>query len=129
MTKAAALYQFFSSFGLPVYEENSVFDGNEPPAMPYLTVQLNTGAFDPNSNGQPLNVSLWYRSEVWTAINAKTEEISQGIGRHGVRLKCDGGFILIRRNDSNFAQSMGDPGDDRVKRKYISLTAEYFTND
>lgn len=129
MTKAAALQQFFSQFGLITYEENSVYSNDEPPEMPYLTYTLNTGAFDPDMNGQPFNVSLWYRSDSWVPINAKTEEISTAIGRHGVRLKCDGGFILIRRNDGNFAQSMGDMGDDRVKRKYISLTVEYFTND
>lgn len=129
MNKAAALYQFFSQFELPVYEENSVYDGDEPPVMPYMTVQLNTGAFDSELNGQPLNVSLWYRSDVWSACNAKSEEISRAIGRHGTVLKCDGGYILIRRNDSNFAQSMGDLSDDMVKRKYINLTVEYFTND
>lgn len=128
MTKAAAIQAFFSQF-LPAYEENSVFDMHEPPEMPYLTYQLTTGAFDPDSNGTPFTVSLWYRSELWVNANAKAEEVSRTIGRHGVRLRCDGGGILIRRNDSNFAQSMGDPSDDRVKRKYISLTIEYFTND
>lgn len=129
MTKAAALYQFFSSFGIPAYEENSVYDEDEPPAMPYLTYQLNTGAFDPNSNGAALSINLWYRSDRWIDINAKTEEISAAIGRSGKVLTCDGGYILIRRSDSNFAQTMGDNSDDKVKRKYISLMVEYFTND
>lgn len=128
MTKAAAIHAFFSQF-LTAYEENSVYDMDEPPAMPYITYQLATGAFDPNTNGTALSVSLWYRSESWVAINAKTEEISKAIGRIGVVLNCDGGYILIRRNDSGFAQSMGDSADDKVKRKLLSLTAEYFTND
>lgn len=128
MTKAAAIHAFFSQF-LTAYEENSVYDTDEPPEFPYLTYQLITGAFDPENNGVSMSVSLWYRSESWLAINAKTEEISRAIGRHGVTLRCDGGGILIRRNDTNFAQSMGDPSDDRVKRKYINLTIEYFTND
>lgn len=128
MTKAAAIHAFFSRF-LTAYEENSVYDTDEPPEFPYLTYQLITGAFDPENNGVSVSVSLWYRSESWLAINTKTEEISKAIGRHGVTLKCDGGWILIRRNDTNFAQSMGDPSDDRVKRKYFNLTIEYFTND
>lgn len=128
MTKAAAIQAFFSRI-LPAYEENSVYSMDKPPEMPYLTYQLTTGAFDPNSNGAAIAISLWYRSERWVEINAKTEEISKAIGRHGVTLRCDGGGILIRRNDTNFAQSMGDPSDDRVKRKYINLTIEYFTND
>jgi hypothetical protein len=128
MTKAAAIHAFFSQF-LTAYEENSVYDNDEPPEFPYLTYQLITGAFNPDSNGVSISVSLWYRSELWTAINAKAEEISRTIGRHGVRLKCDDGYILIRRNDSGFAQSMGDPSDDRVKRKLLSMAIEYFTND
>lgn len=128
MTKAAAIHAFFSHF-LTAYEENSVYDMDEPPEFPYLTYQLITGAFDPENNGASVSVSLWYRSESWLAINAKTEEISRAIGRHGILLKCDGGRILIRRSDTSFAQSMGDPSDDRVKRKILSLTIEYFTND
>lgn len=128
MTKAAAIHAFFSQF-LTAYEENSVYDTDEPPEFPYLTYPLITGAFDPENNGVSVSVSLWYRSESWLAINAKTEEISRAIGRHGVRLRCDGGYILIRRSDTNFAQSMGDPSDDRIKRKIISLNIEYFTND
>ncbi len=128
MTKAAAIHAFFSQF-LVAYEENSVYDMDEPPEFPYLTYQLITGAFDPENDGVSVSVSLWYRSESWLAINAKSEEISRAIGRHGILLKCDGGRILIRRSDTNFAQSMGDPSDDRVKRKILSLTIEYFTND
>lgn len=128
MTKAATIQAFFSQF-LTAYEENSVYNTDEPPEFPYLTYQLITGAFDPESNGTSVSVSLWYRSESWLVINAKAEEISRKIGRHGVLLKCDGGRILIRRSDTNFAQSMGDPSDDRVKRKILSLTMEYFTND
>lgn len=128
MTKAAAIHEFFSRF-LPAYEENSVYGMDEPPLMPYLTYPLYTGAFDPDNNGASISISLWYRSESWIPINAKTEEISQAIGRHGVCLHCDGGLILIRRSDTNFAQSMGDPSDDRIKRKILSLNIEYFTND
>ena len=128
MTKAAAIHAFFSQF-LKAYEENSVYDEDEPPEMPYLTYQLLSGSFDPDNNGAAMSVSLWYNSESWLKINAKTEEISKAIGRHGVRLKCDGGYILIRRSDTNFAQSMGDPSDYRIKRKYLSLSIEFYTND
>ena len=128
MIKAEAIQAFFSRF-LPAYEENSVYSMDEPPEMPYLTYSLVTGAFDPDSNGIPMNVSLWYYDESLDLINTKTEELSQAIGRYGVRLKCDGGYILIRRNNPNFAQSMSDPSSDYIKRKYITLTIEYFTND
>lgn len=128
MTKAEAIQAFFSRF-LAAYEENDVRNMDEPPELPYITYSLVTGAFDPESNGTPFNASLWYYDESWVNINAKTEEISSYIGRHGRVLKCDSGYILIRRNDPNFAQSMGDPASDYIKRKYLSMTIEYFTND
>ena len=122
MTKAAAIYQFWNSFGLTAYEENSVPDDA---AFPYITYQLVTDSFDREI---PLSASLWYRSESWTAINAKTEEISQKISRGGKVISCDGGAIWLKRGQP-FAQSMGDESDNLIKRKYINITAEFMTAD
>ena len=120
MTKAAAIYQFWSSFGLTAYEENTV---PEDAAFPYVTYQLVTDSFD---REVAATASLWYRSESWTAINAKTEEISAHIGLGGKIIKCDGGRIWIKRGQP-FAQNMGDESDDLIKRKYLNLTFEFFT--
>ena len=122
MTKAAAIYQFWNSFGLIAYEENSVPDDA---AFPYITYQLVTDSFDREI---PLTASLWYRSESWTEINAKTEEISQKISRGGKVVPCDGGAIWLKRGQP-FAQSMGDESDDLIKRKYLNITAEFITAD
>ena len=122
MTKAAAIYQFWNSFGLTAYEENSVPDDA---AFPYITYQLVTDSFDREI---PLTASLWYRSESWTAINAKTEEISQKISRGGKIISCDGGAIWLKRGQP-FAQNMGDENDDLIKRKYLNITAEFMTAD
>ena len=122
MTKAAAIYQFWNSFGLTAYEENSVPDDA---AFPYITYQLVTDSFDREI---PLTASLWYRGESWTAINSKTEEISQKISRGGKIISCDGGAIWLKRGQP-FAQSMGDESDNLVKRKYLNITAEFITAD
>ena len=122
MTKAAAMYQFWSSFGLTAYEENTVPDDA---AFPYITYQLVTDSFDREI---PLSASLWYRSESWNGINAKTEEISQKISRGGKIMPCDGGAIWLKRGQP-FAQNMGDERDDLIKRKYINITAEFMTAD
>ena len=122
MTKAAAIYQFWNSFGLIAYEENSVPDDA---AFPYITYQLVTDSFDREI---PLTASLWYRSESWTEINAKTEEISQKISRGGKVVPCDGGAIWLKRGQP-FAQSMGDESDNLIKRKYLNITAEFITAD
>ena len=122
MTKAAAIYQFWSGFGLTAYEENTVPDDA---IFPYITYQLVTDSFDREI---PLTASLWYRSEIWTAINDKTEEISQKIGRGGKIIPCDGGAIWLKRGQP-FAQNMGDESDDLIKRKYLNITAEFVTAD
>ena len=120
MTKAAAIYQFWSSFGLTAYEENTV---PTDAAFPYVAYQLVTDSFD---REVAATASLWYRSESWVDINAKTEEISAHIGLGGKIIKCDGGRIWIKRGQP-FAQNMGDESDDLIKRKYLNLTFEFMT--
>ena len=122
MTKAAAIYQFWNSFGLTAYEENTV---PTDATFPYITYQLATDSFDSEI---PLTASLWYRSESWTDINAKTEEIGQKISRGGKIISCDGGAVWLKRGQP-FAQSMGDESDDLIKRKYLNITAEFMTAD
>ena len=122
MTKAAAIYQFWSGFGLTAYEENTVPTDAE---FPYITYQLVTDSFDRES---PVTASLWYRSESWTAINAKAEEVSQQISRGGKIITCDGGAIWLKRGQP-FAQNMRDESDDLIKRKYLNITAEFMTAD
>ena len=122
MTKAAAIYQFWSSFGLTAYEENTV---PTDAAFPYITYQLVTDSFDREIS---LTASIWYRSESWTGINAKTEEISQRISRGGKIIPFDGGAIWLKRGQP-FAQNMGDESDDLIKRKYLNITAEFMTAD
>ena len=122
MTKAAAIYQFWNSFGLTAYEENTV---PNDATFPYITYQLVTDSF---GREIMLTASLWYRSESWTGINAKTEEISQKISRGGKIISCDGGAIWLKRGQP-FAQNMGDESDNLIKRKYLNITAEFMTAD
>ena len=122
MTKAAAIYQFWNSFGLTAYEENTV---PTDAAFPYITYQLVTDSFDREVS---FTASLWYRIESWTAINSKTEEISQKISRGGKIIPCDDGAIWLKRGQP-FAQNMSDESDDLIKRKYLNITAEFMTAD
>lgn len=128
MTKAAAIYQFWNSFGIKAYEENTVIDADEEgnpiePEMPYITYQLVTDSFD---REVAATASLWYRGESWTAINAKTEEIAQRISKGGKILQCDGGNIWIKMGQP-FAQNMSDESDDLIRRKYINIVLTFNT--
>ena len=123
MTKEAALYNFWSMFGLPAYEENAVLTGEDGAEFPYITYQVVT---DSCGNDVALTGSVGYRSTSWTEANAKTQEISNVLSRGGVTIACDGGIIWLRRGVP-FTQSMGDDSDDLIKRKYINLVAEFMT--
>ncbi len=123
MTKNAAIQSFFESFGLPAYPSASVpTSGEEKPSFPYLTYSVPTSS---DMDVVLCDASLWYRTESWTGINAKTEEISQAIGR-AYLLECDGGGIIIRKG-TPFAQPMGDDTDNMIKRKILNFELTFGT--
>ena len=125
MTKEAALYNFWASFGLPAYDESSVPTGDNAPPFPYITYQVSTSYFE---NPVILSASVWYRSTSWVDANAKAQEIGSKISRGGILLRCEGGAVWISRG-SPFAQSMGDSSDPEIKRKYLNITAKFITAD
>ena len=126
MTKAQALYQFFDSFGIDAYEENSVYTLENPPDFPYLTYEMKTDCFGDYDTA--LSFSTWHRSNSWSASNQKAEEISAFIGRGGYKMMIDGGYMLIMRG-SPFAQSMGDPSDSMIKRKLFNINVRFYTSN
>ena len=122
MTKASALYNFWSGFGLTAYEENTVPTDAK---FPYITYQVVTDSFGAEI---ALTASVWYRGTSWVEANAKAEEISRTISRGGKTMPVDGGVLWLKRG-TPFAQSMGDETDDLIKRKYLNITAEFLTAD
>lgn len=123
MTKSAVIQNFFESFGLPVYPSASVpTSGDEKPSFPYLTYAVPTSS---DMDVVMCDASLWYRTESWTGINAKTEQISQQIGT-GILLECDGGGIIVRKG-SPFAEPMGDDTDNMIKRKILTFEFTFVT--
>lgn len=116
MTKNAAIQSFFETF-LPAYPATSVpTSGDEMPAFPYLTYIVNT---DQGIERASATASVYYRTESWTGINAKVDEISQAIGA-GIVLNCDEGAIIVRKG-SPWAQPMGDDSDNMIKRKILNF--------
>jgi hypothetical protein len=73
-----------------------------------------------------LTANIYTRDTSWSTVNAFSETIFKYIGMSGKILKCDGGAIWIKRGVP-FSQSMGDPSDSLIKRKYINITAEFLT--
>lgn len=117
MTKSAALYSFFSGFGITAYADTAVPEDAEMPYLTYNNVQDNWG------NSVALTVNLWYRTTSEKPLNDKVDEIAAALPRY---VPCDGGAVLFTRG-SPFSQSLTDDTDATVKRRYLNITAEYLT--
>lgn len=122
MTKAAALHQFFNQF-LPFYPASSVPKDVE---FPYGTYELVTDAWEGGEVG--LTVNLWYYTASEKAPNDKAQELSVVIGRSGAVILCDGGYIRIMRG-SPWCQSLKDDADTMIKRRYLNITARFYTEN
>lgn len=122
MTKAAALYDFWASFGWTTFATQA----EAGTAFPYLVYEPNIGAID--DGPVPIDVNLWDYGQSETTINAKTQEIADKISLGGIYIPCDGGAILIQRA-SPFSQKMTDQASDYIRGRLLHVTAEYLTQD
>ena len=120
--KTQALYNFFSGFELPAYEENTVPTGANVPALPYITYATATSGFD---NDVQISASLWYKGYSWEGADRKAAEINAALANGGKMIPYTGGALWIRRG-TPFAQHMADEND-TIRRIYLNLTAEYLS--
>lgn len=120
MDKAQAIHKFWSGFGIPAYDEESV---PEEAKMPYITYNVATDSYD---NQVPLTASIWYHSTSWADCQKKAEEISEYIVRlQPISIKIDNGRLFITKS-TPFAQRLADETD-TVKRIYLICNAEFLT--
>ena len=124
MTKAEALYNFWSSFTWPAYDELTVPTGDIKPDLPYITYETSTDSF---GGSVALTASLWSRSTSWVEVENKASEIAQAIAEYGYRIaKIDDGYLVIYKR-TPFAQHMEDPSDDSIRRIVLNISAEFLT--
>lgn len=119
MDKVQALVQFWNSFGIPAYDENSVPDKAE---LPYITFNVTT---DNINNVVNLYGNIWYKSTKWMEPELKALQIAKYIGYGHRSIKFDDGILYITRG-TPFSQRMADP-DDQIKRIYINIQVEFLT--
>ena len=120
MDRYEAQYGFWSGFNIPAYEENAVPDVDEI-TYPYITYQAVSAPFD---GDVPINASIWTRSTTWAGADALADAIEAELRNGGKVVPYTGGMIWVTAG-SPFAQSMGDPNDDRIKRKLLSVTLHF----
>ena len=118
MNKIQALHSFWSGFGLPAYDENSVPDNAQ---LPYITYEVTSDSF---GNTIAQSASLWYRESSWANITEKEEQIADFITRGGRMVKYDGGSIWIQKAYP-WAQRMAEPSDEMIRRIVLNIQVEY----
>lgn len=121
MNKEQALHNFWSSFGIPAYDESSVPDNA---TEPYITYSVATGSLDDIVG---MTATIWYRSTSWQEITHKKDEVAEVVGVGGRRIKLDNGYAWLCRG-STFAQRISSE-DDMVRAYYLQLQAEFLTKD
>lgn len=121
MTKEQAIHKFWSSFGIPAYDEQTV---PSEAVMPYITYRVVT---DSIGNAVNLTGSIWYRSTSWVEVSNKSAEIARAVGQYGfTKEKLDDGWMWMTKG-TPFAQRMSDPEDDMIRRIYLNVQAEFLT--
>lgn len=121
MDKSQAIHAFWSSFGIPAYDENTVPDDAEMPYITYNVVINNVGGVT------LLTASVWYRSTSWAEISTKVDEIGEKLALKGFySARLDNGIMWLVQG-TPFAQRMSDPEDDMIRRYYLNVTAEFLT--
>lgn len=100
-----ALNTFFNDFGIPGYLEDNI-----PPAasLPYLTYKPTVpGGWNETAS---LHARLWYPSKGGRVPILQTEDtISAAIPRGGLKIECEGGAILLDKDDKDWAQPLDNP--------------------
>ena len=122
MDKAQAIHNFWSSFGLPAYDENTVPD--DAPER-YITYNVST-----DSIGNVVNLygNIWdLDTTSWEFVSQKAEQIAEFIEtKYPISYGIENGRLYLSKG-TPFAQRMGDPSSDRVRRMYINIQAEFLT--
>jgi len=120
MDKMQALHNFWSSFELPAYDENTVPPDAEYPRITY------EAASDSLDTVVILSASLWYWSLSWEDITLKADEIAEYIENiYPPAIKIDTGRMFIKRG-TPFAQRMSD-SDGNLRRILLTINVEFFT--
>ena len=119
MNKEQALHSFWSGFGVPAYDENTV---PEDAALPRITYEVSVDSF----GGQvSLSASIWDRSTSWISVTEVADAVTQALSFGGRSIPYEGGLLWLKKG-TPFAQRMGDT-DDSIRRIYLNVEAEFLS--
>lgn len=113
---ATALNQFYSSFGIPAYEENSVPDKAK---TPYITYELVSPDW---RDSVIITANIWYKGTSFTPILNKADEIGKRIGE-GLRIPVESGGCVYLTKGTPFSQ-MAVTDIDKLKSVYLLINMQ-----
>lgn len=120
MNKAQAINEFWNSFGVPAYDENTL--NVDSSVKTYITYSVQEGKLD---DPIVLNASIWTRNTSWT----KLDEIKTNIAHKLYTMnpiKLDDGYLHLT-SGTPFAQRFRADEDPDYLRILIVIQAEFFT--
>ena len=120
MDKYEAQYGFWSAFGIPAYEVNTVPDEDDV-SFPYITYQAVNAGF---GEDVVVNANIWTRSTSWALADALADTIQNALKDGGVVVPYSGGIIWVTA-ENPLIQNMGDPNDDRIRRKLLTVQLHF----
>ena len=117
MDKTQAIYNFWSNFTWPAYDETAVPDKTP---TPYITYNVVLDGFD---HPVAMTASLWYKSTSWVDITLKCDEIQSALANGGKKIAYENGQLWIKPGNP-FAQHMSDT-DTSIRRIVLNIEVEY----
>lgn len=120
-----ALDNFWNSFGVKAFQENSVpdertFQEMGIPPFPRITYSVSTNGFGiPTS----LTASIWDRSTSWKSTATIKKQIKTRLKDGGEQIHYNNGVMWIKIGEP-FSNEMSDP-DDTIKRIVLNIEVEY----
>lgn len=120
MDRWQAQYEFWSSFGVPAYEANSVPDLRDL-TFPYITYEAAAGGF---GDIVSVTASIWDNTSTWGRVDELADTIEHAI-RISDPVVYDGGMYRVWIGETTFAQNMGDPDNDKIRRKVLNVNFEF----
>lgn len=124
MNKSQALHQFWSGFGLPAWDENTVPEDDAIRGEKYIAYSVSTGSLDDVIN---LTAKIWDTNTTsWAFVETKAAEIAEYIAKMvPPTIAIDNGRLYITEGKP-FSQRLPNP-DDLVRGIYINIQAEFLT--
>lgn len=121
MDKSQALHQFWSGFGIPAYDENTV---PQNPGEKYIAYSVSTGSIEDVIN---LSAKIWDTNTTsWKFVEEKAAQIAYAIATMmPPTIQVDNGRLYISEGRP-FSQRISNP-DDLVRGVYINIQAEFLT--